>query len=359
MGGLFGTWYFLKTGNEKAEEREEQANAGDEIINMPAEDAAAVSFEIAGETYSFVREEGSWKLDGEEHFTGDEDAFSTLLGHFAPLRANRTLDGIEDISEFGLDEPVNTFTLTGTDGSSTVLLIGDNNEGTGDDYALKADDENTVYTISTALRDSIGEDLIDYAAGETLPSFSSDAVVRVEVQRDTEAYVLAKEEDEWTMEDFPDRLDQEAAEDIISELGYINYRDYVSYYCEDISQYGLDSGYRITITYEDGTDEIEENPAENMEESQTGNVTENMTENETESTEKDMTAGVSVLSLLIGNQDENGDYYVQQEGSREVHTLSGSMIDSFLALDTQGLKEPETEAVSEAYIETFTEDASE
>lgn len=342
--GLFGTWFLLKSRNEKAKEQEEQTEEGTEILNMPEENVSAVSFSISGETCTFSREDGSWKMEGEDHFTGDDEAFASLLGYFDPLRATRTLEEIEDISEYGLDDPVNTFTLITSDGTKTSLVIGNNNEGTGDDYAMIKGEESVVYTISASLKDSVGEDPCDYALEETLPSVLTDSLLRVEIHKDEEETILSKESGSWVLEDTADALDQDAVEDALSALNQISYSDYVTWYCSDPSQYGLDSENRIRIAYVSYTDSA----LEGQDSSESASEKTDMGETESEKGTESDAEPVSELSFIIGKQDDSGNYYVQREGSDEVHTISASVIDSLYEIDTKNLKETQTDTEAEA-----------
>ena len=171
---------------------------------------------------------------------------------------------------------------------------------------MKEHNETVVYTIDTSLRNAVADALIDYAAGETFPSFSSDVVSLVRVQRDGETYTLKKEEDTWTLEGLEEALDQDAVDEVISKLDYTNYSDYVSYYCEDPSEYGLDTENRIMVNYDD-----------------------------------------TEISFAIGSQDESGNYYVQSEGSDEIHTLSETLVSTFLELDAEDLKAEKEESETE------------
>ena len=347
---LFGAWYILKQANEQNQIREMEEQEGDIIVDAGEMELASITFEIAGEPVTFLSEGEEWTLEGDASFPVNSSRLQSLLSYLEPLTAVRTLENIEDSSEFGMDTPANTFSLTETDRKETILTIGNNNEGTGDDYLMRNEETEVIYTVSASLRTSVSDDLYDYAVSEEIPSFSADDIVKVQVTGEEGTYELQKEEEEWAVSGTEGEPEQEEVENAVSGLEYLSYTDYVDHYCQEEETYGFETGQKITIVYEDSSavEAEEETETEGESEGETEGETEEESEEETEGesegeteeeseqetekeSEEETEAGKQcTLTFRIGDQDPEGNYYVQQENSAEVHTLSANILEPFL-----------------------------
>lgn len=313
---LGGTWYLLRISNEKAEQREAGAEAGDSIISMEETDIASVSFQVGGEEVTFLSDEGSWKLEGDGNFPVNESEVENIVYYLKDLRAVRTLTEVEDTEEYGMDTPVNIVRICDTGGKETMLTIGDNNSGTGDDYLMQDEDSSTIYTISSSLRESIAEDLYDYAVSEEIPEFSAEDVVGITVNRESGSYQLQKTGDEWSVTEGDIELSQKEMELAVTTLAGMSYNGYYEYDCMDGDVYGLgDDAAEITVLYEEETETDSELESEIESELESGAETESESESETERRVTQHT-----FTIRVGDAAPDGGYYVQQKDSREVHS---------------------------------------
>ncbi|MCD8075941.1 MAG: DUF4340 domain-containing protein [Lachnospiraceae bacterium] len=370
---LCGAYFGLKAYNQKTEEAEEEAAEGETVLEVDTSALTAVSFLIDGEEMSFtLQEDGTWQKDDDETFPVDADALLSPLSELSELKSLRTLTEIEDVSEYGFDDPQNLITLTDEDGEVTIVTIGDNNDSTGNDYLMLNEDETTVYTISTDLRDGFSDDIYDYAESEELPTLQASAITGISVETaDGESYDLYLEDAIWMVSGVSEDTDStdevtaqelaagveanaDEADTLTSTLAYLAYEDYLEHNCSDFSAYGLEEpAVTLTITYEEEA-ESDEDETE-TEASATGAESEEESETETEESVEMIERTVT---FLIGDTDSNGDYYVRLEGSSQVHTLSSDIVTTLLGYSAYDLiaeeeEETETEDVTE------TEDATE
>ena len=388
IGALSGTYLLLRMQNDKAEQEEEVAALGDVILEVDSSDVTALSYEIGGETKSFVLEDETWKLESDETFPVDKDALLYPLNQLDTLYAVRTLTEVEDIAEYGMEEPQNVIVLTNAAGEQTTLTIGATNSSTGDDYLMLNEDESVIYTIDTAVRTAIADNLYEYALSEEIPWISASDMVGVEVSRETDAYQLYLEDAQWKVssEEGVNDADSDAVNTALSSLAGISYVDFLEHNCTDLSPYGLDEPAAVlTISYKE---EVETEAAETEEETvsevseeveseasdetvsevseeavgEAEEETENMdaeTEeiSETE-TETEANYVIQYLAFYIGATDASGNYYVQMEGSTEVHTVSASTLSTFLNGNQEewtAEPESETETETESELETTAE----
>ena len=401
--GLSGAYLALKGYNADQEEQEAKEAEGEEILSIDSSALTGLEFTINGEQVSFVCEDDTWKKSDDETFPVDESYILSPISELAPLNAVRKLENAEDISEYGMDEPQNTIRLTDANGNETEIIIGATNSGTGDDYVMLNGDESVIYTVSSDLRSSFSDDLYDYAVSEEIPYLQASEVTEVTVEKAEGSYELYLEDAVWkaaeivSMEDVVEEAaetevqtengeaaeseiqtekeehitglgrvvdaDSEMVNDALADLSGLYYSDYVDHNCEDGSAYGLGEGAAVLTVYwqeevedaeteaeiqdvteaADGEDAIDEVVAETSDDEAVNDETVAEAESETE-TDLPVYETYS-LTFYIGGTDELGNYYVQQEGSKEVHTIYYATLSQFLdvnAADWERIEE-ETE----------------
>ena len=109
-------------------EKEEETETAESVIGLGEEKATGIQFTVEGQQYSFIKEGDTWKKEDEVDFPVDQEKMSTLITTFTGLTADRTLTDISSLEEYGLDDPVNSVTLTGSDENQVTLHIGDKNK---------------------------------------------------------------------------------------------------------------------------------------------------------------------------------------------------------------------------------------
>lgn len=305
---LFGAYSALRSHNRQAEEQEAQEALGETILTLNTEKIVSASFPIEEEQYTFEKREDGWHLSTDDTFPADGDALAASLAKFSEIRAFRTLEGIDDTSEFGMDAPQSEITLKTEDGTEIVLTIGAVNEATGDDYLMLNDAPSTVYTVASTVQTAFSDDLYDYARSEELPEFTEENVVGIEWSSPEQSYQLYKEDDAWRFAeedaDAEESSAADAASELLAELSGLSYVDYLEHNCADFAPYGLEkpSG-TLTVT-------VQEDSGESVQ-----------------------------TTLYIGSTDEAGNYYTRLGDSKEVHAIASSAADAF----KNGAPEMETE----------------
>lgn len=148
--------YNEKQEEKKAAEEEENRIA---VTDLKSDDITAFSYQYEGELLEFVKEDGTWYYKGDKSISMDQDQISSMLETAAGLNAETEVTDYETLSDYGLDNPANTITLTG--GSKTAtLLLGNKNEMLSQ-YYLKKKEEDTVYLVSVSLESIFGKSVSD------------------------------------------------------------------------------------------------------------------------------------------------------------------------------------------------------
>ncbi|MCD8103635.1 MAG: DUF4340 domain-containing protein [Lachnospiraceae bacterium] len=374
---LCGAYFGLRSYNQKQEEAEEEAAAGETILEVDTSTLTAISFLIDGEEVSFtLQDDDTWQKDDDDTFPVNTTALLSPLSELSELKSLRTLTEIEDVSEYGFDDPQNLITLTDADGNETIITIGSNNESTGNDYLMLNEDTATVYTVSTDLSSGFSDDLYDYAESEELPSILASDVVGISVETaDGESYDLYIEDSVWmvsgvseddagdaevTDEELAEGVeaDSDTADTLTSTVAGIAYVDFLDHNCSDFSEYGLDEpAVTLTITYEEEVETEEESEGETASEETASEEEASEADSEDESetgTELEAETMELTVTFYIGDTDDSGNYYVRFGDSSEVHTLSGSTVTTLLgytAYDLVAVPEEETETETEEETE--------
>lgn len=172
----------VKHNTETAEEVEDTTV---KMFDLENKDVAALRFTLDGKEETFTLEGDTWSLASDATFEVDSSKMSTLLDTVTGMAASRKLEEVTDLSEYGLDEPVQTLVLTMADGTVYTICWGGTNDVTGDDYVYIKEKESIVYTVDYSVLETLGESIEDYRTEEetTTEDETSEATTENEVQK--------------------------------------------------------------------------------------------------------------------------------------------------------------------------------
>lgn len=146
IGVYYGVVNYVKSSEEAALAETEL------LLDETASDIAGVAFTTQeGEKAAFTMSDDTWSLTSDTSFDVDESVLDSMVTDLTGIEVLETLTEIEDLSEYGLDDPINVITITKTDGSTIKIALGNENATTSMYYVYLNDDTDTVYCISTDL----------------------------------------------------------------------------------------------------------------------------------------------------------------------------------------------------------------
>lgn len=288
---------FYVTSQEEKETEENDTSV--DLVSLEADDITAVSFTADQNEVEFDKKDDSWTEKSDANFPVNQDTVDSAVKGVASLTADQEISDVEDMSQYDLDNPQNTITLTTADGD-TSLQIGmesSNNQY----YVKKEDDDKNVYLVSSSSIEPFMGTLYDFAESGTFPSVTSATITDVKVDKEN-SYELTQDADNlfWNVSDgkTTEKADTTKAGTVTSAIGSLTYDKFVDYNCTDDSKYGFDDPYAvITVKY---TEE----------------------EQETQTVEK-------TLTIYVG--DETGDdRYVKVDDSKEVYTITKDSLTDIL-----------------------------
>lgn len=332
LGVLFGVSRINREEEMTAEETETIPVTGDE-----EEEVTAVSFRIGEQEVSFSRKDDVWSYDQDPEFPLKQTSIDNIVSKAVALEAEQVLeDSTVDPADYGLDEPSQVIQYTVGE-ETTKISIGDENATTSLWYVSLNDSTEKIYLVNQGFDSMFPDDIMSFAQGESLPDIDASTITNITVESEN-GYRIDTVESGWSVTDqegFTHDADSEQVETLTGTLSSMSYGGMKEHQCTDMSLYGLEEPKAVvTVNYtEEQTvedSETSEDGAETSEDTETADSTEeeisDASETETITVEKE-------LVLLIGNQKEDGTYYVTTEGSAEVHTLSQDMVEAVLGTE--------------------------
>ena len=386
---LSGAYVGVKTyvAKQEAADTESAEEENPEIISIASADVKSIKFVIDKKEVTFEKDGDSWVKSDETGFPVDQDKIDTLVSSLNSIKAERTLENVEDASEYELDQPDNTITVTTEDGETTVIQLGMENDSTSQEYIDLNKDSSTVYVVSNSTFSSFEGTLYDFAKSGVFPTVDSSTVSKISVDGKDSSYVVEKDENNFwniTGDGETEKADSAKATSLASTLSSVAYASYVNYNCaeDELSQYGLDKPYaEITVDYQEEVEKEstdDENEAENGDEevSETSGDENQADENadsetdgsesldedadsetdgsespdededsetdgyessdedvdvaDTEDSEPETEMVDRELVIQVGDQSSDGGRYVRVNDSNEIYTISEDSLDTFL-----------------------------
>lgn len=331
---------FYVTSQEEKETEENDTSV--DLVSLEADDITAVSFTADQNKVEFDKKDDSWTEKSDANFPVNQDTVDSAVKGVASLTADQEISDVEDMSQYDLDNPQNTITLTTADGD-TSLQIGmesSNNQY----YVKKEDDDKNVYLVSSSSIEPFMGTLYDFAESGTFPSVTSATITDVKVDKEN-SYELTQDADNlfWNVSDgkTTEKADTTKAGTVTSAVGSLAYDKFVDYNCTDDSKYGFDDPYAvITVKY---TEEEAVESDEDSEESTDADTEESTTDEAAADTPEDADASdedssedeqetqtvEKTLTIYVG--DETGDdRYVKVDDSKEVYTITKDSLTDIL-----------------------------
>ena len=331
---------FYVTSQEEKETEENDTSV--DLVSLEADDITAVSFTADKNEVEFDKKDDSWTEKSDANFPVNQDTVDSAVKGVASLTADQEISDVEDMSQYDLDNPQNTITLTTADGD-TSLQIGmesSNNQY----YVKKEDDDKNVYLVSSSSIEPFMGTLYDFAESGTFPSVTSATITDVKVDKEN-SYELTQDADNlfWNVSDgkTTEKADTTKAGTVTSAIGSLAYDKFVDYNCTDDSKYGFDDPYAvITVKY---TEEEAVESDEDSEESTDADTEESTTDEAAADTSEDADASdedssedeqetqtvEKTITIYVG--DETGDdRYVKVDDSKEVYTITKDSLTDIL-----------------------------
>ena len=333
LGGVYMGLNTYVSKEEKTESSEEKSKT--KVFSVKTDDIKSLEFIVDKKDVTFEKKDDSWVKKDETAFPVNQTTLDSAASAIETVEADRVLEDVEDLTEYGLDSPSNTVTVDTAD-RTTKLNIGDENTSTNQYYISKDDDDSTVYVVAADTVSPFMDSLYDYAQGEDFPTIDSSTVKKVQVSENKDSYVLEENSDgatcTWDVSgdgsSDKESADTTAAGNVTSGLGSFAFDQFVNYNAEDLSQYGLDKPYAtITVDYQeevkndstDSTESGENDSTASESDSESSDTTD--TDSSSEDADSKTTTVDKQLVIYVGDEAGDGSRYVTVD-NKQIYTMS-------------------------------------
>jgi len=332
LGGVYVGLNTYVSKEEKAESSSEEESKT-EVFSVKTDDIKSLEFIVDKKEVTFEKKDDSWVKKDETAFPVNQTTLDSAASAIETVEADRVLEDVENLAEYGLDSPSNTVIVDTADGT-TKLNIGDENTSTNQYYISRDDDDSTVYVVAADTVSPFMNSLYDYAQGEDFPTIDSSTVKKVQVSEDKDSYVLEENSDGATWDVSGDgssdkeSADTTAAGNVTSGLGSFAFDQFVNYNAEDLSQYGLDKPYAtITVDYQEEVEDDSTDSTESGENDSTASESdsENSDTTDTDSSSEDADSKTTTvdkqLVIYVGDEAGDGSRYITVD-NKQIYTMS-------------------------------------
>ncbi len=336
---LLGVYFWMtKYNSDKKDSKNDTAETNKAIVTLDKDTIKTIYFK--NQEYEMtlsLNSKGVWEDKDDPGFPVNQTYAGNMQSLFTDIAPTNTLTkDIDDLSAFGLDKPAVTATATTTDGKEVTITVG-NETPLGGEYYATVKGNNAVYVVGASYHSYFGYKRSEMLTVETLPSITAENITSLDVApKDGKEFQVAYEPDSpYDYSGFSDYIikkpystpvaaDIDSLNTLFANYTAMSFSSCEDYKAADLSKYGLDKpAYTIAIGY------YEE------QKSDTGSTdTSKSSTDSTDSKSTDKTAKVSKsLTLLIGNANDDGDYYVKTPDSNAVNVMSKSTVDKLVNID--------------------------
>lgn len=149
LAALAGFAYFSDVRGKSESTPTPSAEARElQVLDLKTDEVSALEIKANDSTVKVARGEGGlWQLVAPEAAEADQGRVGMLVGQLTYLRAERKIaDRVENLAEFGLDQPSYLVTLELVGGKKEVLKVGSDNPRGTSSY-LQREGADTVFLV--------------------------------------------------------------------------------------------------------------------------------------------------------------------------------------------------------------------
>jgi len=262
-------------------------------------DCKTITIKNINNEYVINNVDGTWEIQGMA--TVSKDAISTVISDIVNISATKIADSLENLSDYGLDNPQATVTILLNDGSTSTFLLG-NAAPISNTFYLKKDGDNSIYTVYSGIESSINTKFED-KRDTSIDMVATDKITLISLKQEGKKEILLRGVfgDNSTNatsvitgmsmdQPYPGiQLDPSKTDGLINNISAFTLNEVVEENVSDFSKYGLDKP-KLELMVMDSNNKA--------------------------------------LKVTAGNQDENGQYYVRVNDGKTVYKAFKQLVEN-------------------------------
>lgn len=313
---------------DEAKQAEEEAkNATIALFDIATENIEKIAYTYENETVNMYNNAGEW-VQEDTFVPLNPDNVQAMLDAISSVVAIKVVtEDTTNLAEYGLDKPVISYVIELADGSSHNIKLGSSIATEESAYYALVDDEAKVYSVSGNYYEPFAKSLVDMTKIVDEININADYITEVEVNngdyRFAAEYIGDKSEKEyytWKITSPYQNIyaDTDRWKPYLSDIAALSYDSCVAYNTDSYKEYGLEKA-KTTIrikyyTAPENDDQAAEAPVP-------------------EEDRKYEELILNIGNLEVGEDEYSSYYYVRQEGSSNIYTLSISKISSICNIE--------------------------
>lgn len=255
----------------QVEDRKEQIKNTDEVIlSVNPDEVDSLAWKYDSTELSFHKTEKTWLWDGDGAFPVNADVIRSLISDFESFSASFIIENADDLSQYGLDAPICTITLSAGEQTHGILL---GSYSTMDSQRYVSVGDGNVYLVSEDPFYDFEIVLDDTIQNDEIPSIENVSSIQFAGAENYTIHYAENSADTYCAEDvyFTQQdgasvpLDTDNVDAYLSAVSDLSLTDYSSYNVtdEELAEWGLDTpALTVTVNYTTNSDKTNSSQTE-------------------------------------------------------------------------------------------------
>lgn len=190
---LIGIFIALQFVGKDNDEDGDSVYAGEKLTSLKQTEISKISYQYKdGEKLNYKVANDVWSNADDAEFPLSSSAFSNnFVSAFLAVSTSRIVtDDTAKEADYGLDEPYLTIEIESKSGKKETFYLGSYNTML-QEYYLKIEGKDKIYTVGTDLVYICRQDMYDYATVEAFPEYSVETLNNIVITNDDTSIELA------------------------------------------------------------------------------------------------------------------------------------------------------------------------
>ncbi|MBP5198296.1 MAG: DUF4340 domain-containing protein, partial [Lachnospiraceae bacterium] len=155
---LVAVYFGVTKFQESKKDNEEDNSSEITVLEGDVDSIESFTYNYDGNTYTYEKEDDTWYYADDHSLEVTQYMIKNMLANLAPFTTENVLENVEDLSQFGLDEPSRTVDFV-MNGENYEVTFGDFNSIANVYYVYLNGDTSKVYTTESSTYTLFNKDI--------------------------------------------------------------------------------------------------------------------------------------------------------------------------------------------------------